>query len=337
MGLATALATGASAQIKTSDQVGLVFPAFSADVPALGESAAFILKLSVQAELQQSDPVTQQTGYGRGISYFVPAPMAEQNSRAAAKLARLNGLQGTVWGQAVRLLDGVAIQSVLTLSPEYEDYREDRLEFWSLEVADTRLRLGPPQLNVSFLAETIPAALISEFRSPSTLEYCTAAGQCRHFEDYQISRVYAISDTGQATLRSGGIDYSVQLPRSNVLDSQVIDYAGMFIAYARGNFNYAESLSTRFIERHAHSPAALDAHLYRAAALARMGRFVDARQSIAAALEINPVAQRALRYGIMVEFAAEGGPTEKAKELISTLKRSFGFTDDFDKSAAGLI
>lgn len=89
----------AMAQETSRDQVGLVVPAFIAD-GSVGESVAYLIKLSVQGELRSEDPVTKKTGYGRGISYFVPATMRTHSHEEAASLARLNGLQGTVWGYA---------------------------------------------------------------------------------------------------------------------------------------------------------------------------------------------------------------------------------------------
>jgi hypothetical protein len=49
--------------------------------------------------------------------------MRTYSHEEAARLARLNGLQGTVWGYATELPDGVAIQSFLSLASTYEDFQ----------------------------------------------------------------------------------------------------------------------------------------------------------------------------------------------------------------------
>ncbi len=328
-------AGSAMAQETSRDQVGLVVPAFISDGP-VGESVAYLIKLSVQGELRSEDPVTQKKGYGRGISYFVPAAMRTHSHEEAASLARLNGLQGTLWGYATQLPDGVAIQSFLSLSPTYEDFRVTRNELWQWEGRGATLVLGPPQKNVGFRSETLTNELVKAFGSPSDLKFCPVnGGACVRFDDYQVARAFERTDTG-ARVRRGGVDYFARFPDSGLLRSEVIDYAGIFIAYARGNLNQVIKFADRYLERHGPSDAAIDVHLYRAAAHTRLGQVDQARSDIDAALELNPVSRRSLRYGIMVELVADGTPNERSESYFQMLEGTYGLSSDFDRRYASL-
>lgn len=328
-----------AAQEKSPDQVGLVFPAFfnADDTPpaSLGQSVAYALKLTVQSYLSSEDPTrigVPQSGYGRGITYYVPATMEEASHDAAARLARINGLQGTVWGITTPLIDGIAIQPFLTLAKPYEDFRDTRQEIWQVEVGGDTFRLGPPQHAVAFLSETVPASFVAQFGDPAAIDYCPEDGSCVRFPDAQVSRVWSVRDDGRALIRRGGMDYEVQLPKSEIYTSEVVDYTNLFIAYARGNLNQAIAFADIYLERHGASGTAIDAHLYKAAAMARTGRTEEAAAEIQTALELNPVARRTLRYGIMLELLRTAGPTEQSDEFYQTIVTNYGLTDPFDES-----
>ena len=330
----------APAQEETPDQVGLVFPAFFTSgedaAPRLGHSVAFALKLTVQSQLAMADPISGQGMYGRGITFYVPAEMSERSHDAAARLARINGLQGTIWGVAMPLIDGIALQSFLTLTEQFEDYRDNRQELWRTEVAGLPFQLGPPQQTVSFISETVPNELVANFGDPAEVDYCNAQTGCVRFPDAQITRVRSVADDGTAIIRRNRTDYSVQLPPSGIYTSEVVDYANLYIAYARGNLNQAIVLADLYIERHGPSGTMIDAHLYKAAALARTERFEEADAEIRAALELNPIARRSLRYGIMLELVRDLGPTERAEALFAQLEANYVLSDGFDEIYAKL-
>lgn len=232
--------------------------------------------------------------------------------------------------------DGIAIQSFLSLSPIYEDFRVTRNELWQWEGLGTTLALGPPQENVGFRSETLTNDLVEAFGSPSELDFCPVdGGACVRFDDYQVVRAFGRTDTG-AVVRRGGVDYFVRFPDSGLLRSEVIDYAGIFIAYARGNLNQVIRFADRYLERHGPSDAAIDVHLYRAAARARLGQVEAARGDIDAALELNPVSRRSLRYGIMVELVAVGKPNERSESYFQMLDRTYGLSSEFDRRYASL-
>ncbi len=340
-----ALAGAAAAQEKSDDQVGLVFPAFftvdEMTGDAAGQSIAFALKLTVQANLSSEDPTTSgqerpERGFGRGITYYVPATMAEPGHDAAERLARINGLQGTVWGLTTQLIDGIAIQPFLTLAPPYEDYRETQQEVWRVNVEGVPFTLGPPQQRIAFLPETVPAEFVQRFGNPSEIDYCLRDGTCRTFPDAQVTRALSVSDDGEAVIRRGGVDYTVTLPTSDIYTSEVVDYANLYIAYARGNLNQAIALADLYLERHGPSGTALDARLYKAAALARTGRTEEADGEIRAALTLNPVARRALRFGIMVELARKGAPTDQSDALFRVLEANYELTEEFEQAYRAL-
>lgn len=327
----------ASARFSTHEQVGLVFPAYFTDDTAMGQSVAHTLKLSVQSSSLLRDPVTNLIN-GRAISYYIPAQMAEASHLAAERLARINGLQGTVWGFAEPLIDGVAFQSYLTLARPYEDYRTVRQEDWTVDVRGRSLRLGPPRLAVSFRVDAVPDTAVSAFGDPAQLQWCPykRAGPCRTFSDYQVARVRSIDDSGTAVARRERKDWIVQLPNTSILSSETIDYASLFIAYARGNLHQTISLADAYFETHGDTQAGLDVYLYRAAAHARLDDPVAARLDIDRALDLNPLYRPALRYGLMVEFASENGDQERISQLFDRFNNSFRFTTDFDQHILAL-
>lgn len=327
------------AQETSRDQVGLVVPAFVSDSP-LSESVAFLLsllvKFGVQGELSSEDPTTMERGFGRGLVYFVPAQLRSPSHEQAASLARLNGLQGTIWGYATDLSGGVAIQTFFSISPTYEDFRATRNELWRWGEDKFALILGPPQENVAFRSETLTEDLVATFAPPSEIDFCPVdGGRCVRFSDPLEGRVTARTDTG-AVVRRDRVEYIVRFPDSDLLRSEVIDYAGIFIAYARGNLNQVIQFADRYLERHGPSDAAIDVHLYRAAARARLGQVEAARGDIDAALELNPVSRRSLRYGIMVELVADGKPNERSESYFQMLDRTYGLSSEFDRRYASL-
>lgn len=68
-----------------------------------------------------------------------------------------------------------------------------------------------------------------------------------------------------------------------------------------------------------------------------MSRFGAARESVDAAIKINPLARRTLRYGIMIELAADGVLTDRARAAFKVLEANFGLVSEFDKAVADLF
>ncbi len=325
-----------AAQERNRDQVGVVVPAFEAE-SEIGLHVAHAIKSGVQTQLSSQDPVTGVKGIGHAISYYVPAAMASTSHESAARLARLNGLQGTVWGYAVPLRDGVAIQAHLTLSEPFEDFRSKKREIWSHEFAGMTLDLGPPRMAIAFLPSTFSLDFVERFGNRSEIEYCRIdSGECRTFSTPEIERAFGIEDD-RALVRRGHIDYYVNFPNTALLKSDIIDYTGIFLSYARGNLRQTIQLSDRYLEVHRDVSSRIDVLLYRAAAHARLSQFKEAWESVDAALRLNGTAPRVLRYAIMVELSSANALTDRARSLSETLLNMSPGTDAFDVAIGKLV
>ncbi len=328
------LAGAAAAQQPNADQVGLVIPAFGEE---LGEPVAFVLKSAIQRQLSSEDPDTGVRGIGRGITYFVPDQMAKPSHGSAVRLAQLNGMQGTLWGAAAELIDGVAYTAFLTLSPPYQDFRSVRREFWTIEVEGQELRLAPPQMRIAFRPEVFTEEVVRAFGAPDGLLHCPLeGGPCITFPTYQISRLREMRGEG-VVIRRGSVDYIVKLPTQALLDSDIVAYSALFLAYARGNLNDARRLAGHFVEASDSTELRVDAHLYRAAVEARLGRHESARSEIEAALVLSPAAARALRYAIMVELSAARAVNARAREYAHVFQANYLPSSEFDKRMLALI
>lgn len=335
------------AQFKNSDQVGVVVPAFETDGKAgtLGLYVAYAIKNGIQRQLSSQDPVTRERGIGHGISYFIPKPMATSSHRAAASLAQGNGLQATLWGVAQPLVDGVAIESFLTLAPPYTDYRNERREIWSAKIDGVDFRLAPPRQAISFSATTFSTSVVKKYGNLKGIRHCRldksrkchrATGQCRYFNSYQVGRVFEFKN-GCAILRRGRIDYAVEFPNAELLRSEAIDYAALFVAYSRGNLRHTVRLATKYLERHSSAPVRIDVFLYRGAARARLGDFEAAAKDFDSAMKLNPFARRILRYSIMLELVRNQGKSTRAKQLLDTFLQDNEPQTEFDKAAITLF
>ena len=334
--LASLCLTPLHAQEANPDQVGLVIPAFDGE---FGQQAAFLAKLLIQSKSSSEDPLTRQRGIGRGVTYYVPASMAEPSHLSAERLARLNGFQGTLWGNAVPLLDGISYTAYLTLAPPFEDFRSDKREFWGVETQSGNLVLGPPSRTVAFRPMTFSLEQIQQYGGPETLQYCPIlGGSCVRFETQQVSRAREVRSDG-IVMRRGSVDYFVQFPVSEISDSDPVNYAALFIAYARGNLRQAIELGEVLVEEGQATNIRVDAHLYRAASFARLGNTDAARQEVISALELAPAAARALRYGIMVELsdASIDRPSSLASTYAAKFFANYVPQNDFDETVINLF
>lgn len=331
---AACLVTAAYAQQKNTDQVGLVFPAFVSEQD-VGASVAHYLKLAVQARMRKQDPVTGKKGYGAGFTYYVPAPMARPSHDNAASLARLNGLQGTVWGNATKLVDGLSIEAYLTLSEPFSDYRQTRQEVWQTTVGDLHLQAGLPRQRVSFRPSTIPNAAIRGYASPQDVRYCPlAGGACRTFANFLITRALAPVPGGVRVSR-GGKEYKVTFPKGDGISGEVIGYLTIVIAYHRGNLNQVIQQAEAFINTYAPSASMIDVHLYAAAALSRTGRHAEGREHIRQAMDLNRFAERVLRFAVMLEIDAQ--KYEAATAMLSAYISEHGTETAFALQASRVL
>lgn len=302
----------ANAQIQNNGQVGVVVTAFEG---AFGQSVAFTLRTLIRSRLTGEDPVTRETGYGRGIAYYVPAPMEEPTHPNALSLAESNGMQAVLWGHSTRLLDGIAYTSVLSITDEYEDFRVVRPENWTVTLGEMHITLGPPRSFVPFPPSAFSKDDLENLGHPSAFEHCPVeGGSCEVFEDYQIFRAIRIVGDGIVVDR-GGVEYFVALPISDQIVSTPAEYAVMFTSYARGNFNDTLRRTEELASDDLPTDLRVDALLYRSSVLARMERYDEAHEVVSEALALAPAVARTLRVAMMIEIAESGRWTETAEEL----------------------
>jgi hypothetical protein len=322
-----------NAQIQNAGQVGVVVPAFDGEY---GQSVAFTLRTLIRRSLSGQDPVTGDTGYGRGIAYYLPAPMGEPSHQGARALAERNGMQAVLWGQSTRLRDGIAYTSFLSIAHEYEDFRVVRPEHWSVTAEDVRLTLGPPRSFATFPPSVFSNEELDNLGHPSAFEHCpVGGGDCEVFEEYEIFRAIRVLRDGIIVDRDG-TQYFVALPISGQIVSTPADYAGMFISYARGNFNDTLRRIEALISDDLPIDLRVDALLYRSSALARMERYDEARAAVEEAFALTPAAARTLRVAMMIEIAESGRWTPSAEELWMVFDQNYLPQVQFDLDVLSL-
>lgn len=308
------------AQIKNAGQIGVVVTAFDGE---RGLSVAFGLRTLLRAGLSGQDPETGKTGYGRGIAYYVPAPMSGADHQTAVDLAQSNGMQAVLWGQSTQLFDGIAYSSFLSISDEYEDFRMVRPELWSVSVDGVRIALGPPRSFVAFPPSVFPENDLQKLGSPGALEHCPLdGGACEHFDDYDVFRAIEIRNNGIIVDRAGR-KYFVDLAPKARIDSAPVDYTSAFIAYARGNFNDAVKKSRKLTSEALPIDLRIDGLLYQSLSLAQMERYDDARRAVQDARDLAPSMARSLRVAVMIEIASSGGWNKRAEDLWEIFDKNY--------------
>jgi hypothetical protein len=297
-----------------NDQVGIVFPALDGE-QGFGAEVAYFLKLGVETTLRKRDPKRSKVSLGSGITYWIPAPLRNSSPEEGIDLAMLNGLQGTVWGTVYPLPDGVAVQAFLVLAPPYRDYREHRLEDWSVTLDGVMVTVGPPRSAVVFSPALFNRSVLADFGDPRKIKHCPkSGGPCEYFDTFGIERAYGFSGD-QAIVRRGGIDYIVQFPNKSLLQTDIIDYTAMVIAWYRGDWNGVIERAQKLIKNsNASTSVVIDAYLYRGAAKSRLGQ--SGAADFKAARDMNPSAERVLAYAMvgLVSDVAAGLASRKTLE-----------------------
>jgi hypothetical protein len=334
----------AGAADTNKDQVGIVIPAFSSDSQEAGDIGKFVayaLKLRITKALAKDHPRSGKVIFGSAAVYFVPKPMKSQDESSAESLAQMNGMQGTLWGISYQLRDGVAVNSYLTLSRPFLDYRKHRNEVWQVAFEDFNFLLEPPETSVKFSSVVFTNDAIKKYGDFSNIQYCRKDnGNCVTFSDFEITRVLDFKDN-YGIVRRNQVDYKVQFPTDEVLSSEGTDYCAMVIAYFRNNLFQVIDLSERLINDPSRSSVSvrIDALLYRGAAHSRLGLHSLAQDDFLKARKLNTIAKRTLRYQMMGDLArwSSSKKTKEGKESLRSFLKTWSFyqekfelIDDFD-------
>ena len=270
-----------------------------------------------------------QIGYYSVVS---PSPLPEVSVQAALEMAKDSGSIGAVWGSITQLINGIAIEPFLAVREVGKDTRIGKYYYWNVSVGGVDFELGPPQRVVSFKAMGFKADLANSFPSPYEWDYCpTGGGECVHFNDYAMATYY-MPKYGGVGATYNNQDYWMKLPHFDSVGSEVGEYAAALMSYARGDWQRVVDISGRYISEQKASAAKIDMYLYRAAALARRGKYSEARSEVQEALGVNPFAKRTLRYGIMVELAEAGRKTEQSEHYFKVLEDNYESREVFEIS-----
>ena len=280
-------------------------------------------------EVRDSVSAVPQVGY---YSVIASNPLPEISVQAALEMAKNSGSIGAVWGSTTQLIDGVAIEPFLALREIEKDTEVGKNYYWNVSAGGVDFELGPPQQVVSFKAMGFKADLVRSFPAPYEWDYCpTEGGECVHFDDFELATYY-MSKYGGVGAKYDNKNYWVKLPNFEVVGSEVGEYSAAVMSYARGDLKRVVDISGRYISEQKASAAKIDMYLFRAAALARLGNYNEARVEVQEALEVNPLAKRTLRYGIMVELAEAGVKTELSESYFKVLEDNYSKHEAFEKS-----
>jgi len=199
------------------------------------------------------------------------------------------------------------------------------------------LEVALPRHAVVFTPATYTFADLKKYGDPRGIQHCRVDnGKCRFWNSYQISRVLAF-DGDRAILRRGGVDYTVEFPNKALLETDIVDYTAMVIAYLRGNWFQVIDLAERLIQRadRTSTSVLIDAYLYRGAARYRTGN--SGRADFEDAIRLNPLASRSRKFllmGVATDVMEKRQPLTELKKTwkeSAEMLRAYEFAKDLDE------
>jgi hypothetical protein len=289
-------------------QVGIVFPAFSNGTAAGDVITTAVLRDAGRSRFRGYATARKPgggqftRGLGSGLAYPTPRPMQGESHIAAIALARLNSMQGTVWGSvspyAVRdVFDGYVVDSTFSYAGSYEDFRADPLEVWKVVAGERTSEVSVPSEFAQLPAYFVRRATYDSFKGGALCYQLEGDGDCLGPE--RLTRVREVSPAAGTLVVSPFDDldkrYVAHAPSELFAPAATVAYFTMFVAYARGDWELTVSQAEEVIA----SPDAelalqVDAHLYAGAAQYRFGR--DGSKHLAAAREKSPFSPIVAQY-----------------------------------------
>jgi hypothetical protein len=281
--------------------VTLFVPAFEGP-DSLGRNVATILNLQVWQTLRRAPfPNPTNLNFGDGLVLWGDTPLIPQDHEGAEQGARLNSADLVLWGKASRYGDGVIVQAYLTMPSS------DRQRIWQVTVSTPNgqsvIGVDVPRRRYQFHPIVMTQGFIENYSTPDALKlYATPTSA----EPIGVvgPEFTALEQGGRvARVRSGGTTGWLRLPTLSTNRSEIVDFIGGVIRVMRSDWNGA-ALLFRNVVANPQTPTALkiDAHLYRAVALERVG--TDGTDEIRRAYALNQYDRVTVTYLLMSQVQA---------------------------------
>jgi hypothetical protein len=287
------------------DQITLFIPAFSGP-GALGRNVATVLNLRIWHTFRRKpwphNP--DNLDFGRGLIIWDSKAQKKQNHSAAEDMAKdLRVLaQLVLWGKAYPYGDGVVVQSNLSI-PSYDDYRETKLELWSVSFRGRTVQVDIPRRRLEMASIVLKRNIIEQYTLPSALKIYKNRVDGEPIGTVGDSYIGIQFESGFAKVISGATEGWVRLPRLGERPTEVVDFVAGVIRIFRGDWQGAISSMRRVIENPStRTPLKIDAYLYWGMALEREEK--SGFPIIQKAYHLNPYSLPTIRYMIMSKLSA---------------------------------
>jgi hypothetical protein len=290
--------------ITNPDEIVVYVPAFEGE-GALGRNVATILNLQLWHTFRRYPWPNNPQNHDFGQATIIWSDKSLDSPRhdsAIQKAKQINILaQIVLWGKAYLYGDGIVVQTNLSL-PEYDDFRERRLEVWRIDVDNQSLAVDIPRRRFEFSSIILSPDFVANYSVPTALKIYPQRRGGEPIGAVGDKFVGLQAEPDLAKVRSGSVTGWVRLPQFSKNKTEVIDMTAAIVRIYRGDWEGAITALNRVIDNSAvRSHVRLDTYLYRGMAKERLGE--SGREDFEQAYAISPYAKVTVQYLIMSDIA----------------------------------
>jgi hypothetical protein len=296
-------------------QFGVVIPAFSSP-DGYDKISTFVYREVLRTKFRNwvkrysPIPSKEPKGTGSGLAYFVPRPLEMPSQETAVALARINSMQAAIWGtvefySVQNGFDGYLINTTLTYSGDYQDFRTEKLEYWNIRDQEYNFSVGLPRENIELPPYFVEKKIYDAYKNGKICYRRPNDGRCFEFGPGSKTQIRSLDEkTGRIEVTEFGkrdVRYSAKLPKELFATNSGVGYAAMFIAYSRGDWDLAiQSADAVIGSTESDTAMQVDALLFKGASLFRKGE--NGLKEIQWAKKISPRSQIVSRYLVLANY-----------------------------------
>ena len=288
------------------DQITVLIPAF-AGPDHLGQNVATVLNLRIWSTFRQKPwpENPQNLDFGRGLVIWSPEPLDRPSHREAERQAkRIDTLaQIIMWGKVFPYGNGVVVQAYLTI-PKYRDFREKRLEVWTIERKGKTISVDMPRRRLEIGSIVLARDIIERYTLPSALKIYEKrkSGSPIGAVGDRFTGIQFEPQRGLAKVISNDVRGWVRLPNLSKNPTEISNFVAGAVRIFRGDWQGAVSSMDRVLQnKKTRASLRISAHLLAGMAMERMDQ--SGRPHFRAAFEINPLDRSTIQYLIMGEMS----------------------------------
>ncbi|MFN1549383.1 hypothetical protein ACK14S_08380 [Vibrio natriegens] len=315
------VANEARVGIETSserERIHILVPKFQGD-SNVAMGVTNFLRLQVSATFQEAGTFT------RAMMIFDPTPLAKSTHNAAVKRGLLPTIAAhfVLWGHAYSLVDGVAVQTKLSVTPMLTK-RFPRPEVWSvkapqLDGSHVYISVALPRETYGFstilignnVAQryTTPIKGMKIYLDPTWEKQIGTVGNQFRAHEYRNNAV---------KLNSNGVQGWVRLDFINEEENQVVEFVGSLIRICRGDWNGAEVLLNSLQNRKSiMNEQRTDIELLLGLVKEKQGQ--SGLENFRLAVDLSPFNQIAVSYLLLGQIAELQRSKDKDKQINAQL------------------